>query len=751
MPRTTPLDKLRNIGIMAHIDAGKTTTTERILYYTGRTHKMGEVHEGAAVMDWMEQEQERGITITSAATACEWEGHRINIIDTPGHVDFTVEVERSLRVLDGAIALFDSVAGVEPQSETVWRQADKYRVPRIAYINKMDRTGADFAKAVVTMKERLGAHPLPIQLPIGVEGDFKGVVDLVTKRALVWNDELGTEWQEEDVPADMVDAVHEQRTHLIEACADYDDELMEAYLAEEDISPERIKKALRQATLDIKVTPVLCGSSFKNKGVQPLLNAVIDYLPSPLDVPPLMGIEPVKGDENGRPAARPPDDKAPFAALAFKIMADPYVGKLTYFRVYSGTLKAGSKVLNASTGRQERVGRILEMHANHREEREEIFAGDIVAGVGLKQTSTGDTLCDPAAPVKLESIEFPEPVIAVSIEPKTKADQEKMGAGLARLGEEDPTFQVRSDEETGQTLISGMGELHLEVITDRLLREYKVDATVGRPQVAYRETVRESVQKIHGRFVRQTGGRGQYGHAVIDLEPAPGEGFDFVNKVRGGNHPVRVHPGGRAGDRGGARVGREGRLPDGGRPRDADRRVLPRRRLFGDGLQGGRVDGVPRSRPAGQARAAGADHGGRGRDAGGVHGRRDRGSEPPPGPDRGHGAARECAGDPGPRAACGDVRVRHGPAVCHTGPGHLHDAVRPLQRGPLGPLRGDHRAPRRHPRGRERLAGPARAWAGKALGPRPPGYSSYILAVAPRGALYLGARRRRHLQDPDSV
>jgi elongation factor G len=542
MPRTTPLDKLRNIGIMAHIDAGKTTTTERILYYTGRTHKMGEVHEGAAVMDWMEQEQERGITITSAATACEWEGHRINIIDTPGHVDFTVEVERSLRVLDGAIALFDSVAGVEPQSETVWRQADKYRVPRIAYINKMDRTGADFAAAVVTMRERLGARPLPIQLPIGVEGDFKGVVDLVTERALVWNDELGTEWQEEDVPADMVDAVHEQRTHLIEACADYDDELMEAYLAEEDISPERIKKALRQATLDIKVTPVLCGSSFKNKGVQPLLNAVIDYLPSPLDVPPLTGIEPVKGDEDGRVAARPPDDNAPFAALAFKIMADPYVGKLTYFRVYSGTLKAGSKVLNASTGRQERVGRILEMHANHREEREEIFAGDIVAGVGLKQTSTGDTLCDPAAPVKLESIEFPEPVIAVSIEPKTKADQEKLGAALARLGEEDPTFQIRSDEETGQTLISGMGELHLEVITDRLLREYKVDATVGRPQVAYRETVRQAVQKIEGRFVRQTGGRGQFGHAVIDLEPAPGEGFDFVNKIRGGSIPSEFIP-----------------------------------------------------------------------------------------------------------------------------------------------------------------------------------------------------------------
>jgi elongation factor G len=542
MPRTTPLAKLRNIGIMAHIDAGKTTTTERILYYTGRTHKMGEVHEGAAVMDWMEQEQERGITITSAATACEWQDHRINIIDTPGHVDFTVEVERSLRVLDGAIALFDSVAGVEPQSETVWRQADKYRVPRIAYINKMDRTGADFGAAVTTMRDRLGAHPLPIQLPIGSEAEFTGVVDLVTNRALVWNDELGTAWEEQDVPAQMADEAHEQRTHLIEACADYDDELMEAYLAEEDISPERIKKALRQATLDIKVTPVLCGSSFKNKGVQPLLDAVIDYLPSPLDVPAVTGVEPVKGEEEGRIAERPADDGTPFAALAFKIMADPYVGKLTYFRVYSGTLKAGSKVLNPSTGRQERVGRILEMHANHREEREEIFAGDIVAGVGLKQTSTGDTLCDPNAPIKLESIEFPEPVIAVSIEPKTKADQEKLGAALARLGEEDPTFQVRSDEETGQTLISGMGELHLEVITDRLLREFKVDAAVGRPQVAYRETVRQPVQKIEGRFVRQTGGRGQFGHAVIDLEPAPGEGFDFVNKIKGGAIPSEFIP-----------------------------------------------------------------------------------------------------------------------------------------------------------------------------------------------------------------
>jgi elongation factor G len=541
MPRTIELSKLRNIGIMAHIDAGKTTTTERILYYTGRTHKMGEVHEGAAVMDWMEQEQERGITITSAATACVWEDHRINIIDTPGHVDFTVEVERSLRVLDGAIALFDSVAGVEPQSETVWRQADKYRVPRIAYINKMDRTGADFENAVSTMKERLGAHPLPIQLPVGEEAGFTGVVDLVCDRALVWKDELGTEWEEQPIPDGLAEVAHEARTHLIEACADYDDELMETYLADEEIAPERIKAALRQATLDIKVTPVMCGSSFKNKGVQPLLDAVIDYLPSPLDVPAVTGAEP-SADEEGKQAERPADDKTPFAALAFKVMADPYVGKLTYFRVYSGTLSAGAKVLNASTGRTERIGRILEMHANHREEREEIYAGDIVAGVGLKQTSTGDTLCDPAAPIKLETIEFPEPVIAVSIEPKTKADQEKLGSALARLAEEDPTFQVRSDEETGQTLISGMGELHLEVIVDRMLREFRVDANVGRPQVAYRETVRQPVSKIEGRFIRQTGGRGQYGHAVINLEPAEGEGFDFVNKIKGGSIPSEFIP-----------------------------------------------------------------------------------------------------------------------------------------------------------------------------------------------------------------
>ena len=538
MPRKFPLEKTRNIGIMAHIDAGKTTTTERILYYTGRTHKMGEVHEGAAVMDWMEQEQERGITITSAATACDWEGHRINIIDTPGHVDFTVEVERSLRVLDGAVAVFDAVAGVEPQSETVWRQADKYRVPRIAYINKMDRTGADFFNSVQTMVDRLGANPLPIQLPIGSEGDFEGVVDLVEMVALVWKDELGTEFETTEIPADLQEQAAEYRNQLIEACAEYDDELMEAYLAEEEIPHERIAKSLHRACLDTKVTPVLCGSSFKNKGVQPLLDAIVELLPSPLEVPPVSGLVPAgKGEDEPTEAERPADDSAPFAALAFKIMTDPYVGKLTYFRVYSGKLEAGGRVLNVKTGRTERIGRLLMMHANSREEIEEVYSGDICAGVGLKETGTGDTLAAPDAPIALESIEFPETVIAVAIEPKTKADQEKMGTALQRLGEEDPTFRIESDEETGQTLIHGMGELHLEVIVDRMLREFKVDANVGKPQVAYRETIRKEAKKVEARFVRQTGGRGQFGHVVINAEPAPGEGFEFVNKIKGGTIP----------------------------------------------------------------------------------------------------------------------------------------------------------------------------------------------------------------------
>ena len=528
---------------MAHIDAGKTTTTERILYYTGRTYKMGEVHEGAAVMDWMEQEQERGITITSAATTADWKDHRINIIDTPGHVDFTVEVERSLRVLDGAIALFDSVAGVEPQSETVWRQADKYHVPRIAYINKMDRIGADFDRGVQTMIDRLGAHPVPIQLPIGAESEFRGIVDLVENRAIIYKDELGKEQEVIDIPAEIADEAAAAREHLLEEMSHYDDELLEMILEEVEIPVARLKAAIRKATLQIKLTPVLCGSSFKNKGVQPLLDAVIDYLPSPLDVPPVEGLEPDKSSDNGgRPAHRDASDDDPFSALAFKIMADPYVGKLTYFRVYSGRLEAGARVLNVSTGRTERIGRILMMHANDREEVKEVFAGDIAAAVGIKQVATGDTLAAPDRPIKLETIVFPEPVIKVAIEPKTKADQEKMSVALGRLAEEDPTFQVRTNEETGQTEISGMGELHLEVLVDRMMREFKVEANVGRPQVSYRETIRGTAQKVEGKFVRQTGGAGQYGIVYIDVEPAPGEGFDFVNKIKGGSIPTEFIP-----------------------------------------------------------------------------------------------------------------------------------------------------------------------------------------------------------------
>jgi elongation factor G len=520
---------------MAHIDAGKTTTTERILYYTGRTHKMGEVHEGAATMDWMEQEQERGITITSAATTAFWRDFRINIIDTPGHVDFTVEVERSLRVLDGAIAVFDAVAGVEPQSETVWRQADRYSVPRIAFMNKMDRVGADFFAAVQTMVDRLGARPVPVQLPIGREDKFRGVVDLVEMKAIEYTDDLGQNYEVGEIPAELVEQAQEYHHQLIDAVADHDDELLETYLEnEEKVTPDMLRRALRKATLDISVTPVLCGTAFKNKGIQPLLDGVIDYLPSPLDVPPIHGIDPRTENE----LSRRPELDEPFAALAFKVMSDPYVGKLTYIRVYSGQMKQGDRVMNTTTGKAERVGRILQMHANHREEREELGAGEIAAIVGLKATTTGDTLAVDTAPIRLESMTFPDPVIAVAIEPKTKGDQDKLGSGLQRLSEEDPTFQVRTDEETGQTIISGMGELHLEIIVDRLMREFSVDANVGRPQVAYRETVGQPAQKIEGRFVRQTGGRGQYGHAVIDLEPAgPGEGYEFIDKIVGGKIP----------------------------------------------------------------------------------------------------------------------------------------------------------------------------------------------------------------------
>ncbi|MBN2203716.1 MAG: elongation factor G [Thermoleophilia bacterium] len=531
--RQYSLERTRNIGIMAHIDAGKTTTTERILYYTGKTHKIGEVHEGAAVMDWMQQEQERGITITSAATTVFWRDTQVNIIDTPGHVDFTVEVERSLRVLDGAIALFCSVGGVEPQSETVWRQADKYGIPRIAYINKMDRIGADFFRGLQMLVDRLGANPVALQLPIGAESDFRGIIDLVEMNAIVYLDELGTTFETQAIPDELRERADEYRLKLIEAVADHDDHLLETYLEGREITVEHLRQVIRQATLDISITPVLCGSSFKNKGVQPLMDAIVDYLPSPLDVPPIEGVKP-----NGETAHRTPDETAPFAAIAFKVATDPYVGRLTYLRVYSGTLKAGSYVLNSTKGKRERISRILQMHANHREDRDELYAGDIAAAIGLKSTSTGDTLSDPSKPVVLESMEFPEPVIAVAIEPKTKADEEKLAASLQRLAEEDPTFQVRSDEETAQTIISGMGELHLEIIVDRLVREFGVDANVGKPQVAYRETVRRAVHKVEGRFVRQTGGRGQYGHVYIDLAPnEPGGGYVFESRIQGGTIP----------------------------------------------------------------------------------------------------------------------------------------------------------------------------------------------------------------------
>jgi elongation factor G len=534
------LERVRNIGIMAHIDAGKTTTTERILYFTGRIHKTGEVHEGAATMDWMAQEQERGITITSAATTAFWRDFRINIIDTPGHVDFTVEVERSLRVLDGAIAVFDGVAGVEPQSETVWRQADRYHVPRIAFINKMDRTGADFFASVQSMVDRLGARAVPVQLPIGQEEHFRGVVDLIEMRAITWKDDLGINIEIGEIPAELVEQANEYHHQLVDSVADHDDELMETYLDDEAaVTPETLRRALRAATLDITVTPVLLGSAFKNKGVQPLLDAVIDYLPSPLDVPPVHGLDPRTEHELSR---RPALDE-PFSALAFKVMSDPYVGKLTYIRVYSGQVKAGERVVNTSNGKTERIGRILQMHANHREERQEIGAGEIAAIVGLKQTTTGETLAIDTAPILLESMIFPDPVISVAVEPRTKGDQDKLATALQRLSDEDPTFRVRTDEETGQTLIAGMGELHLEIIVDRLTREFNVDANVGRPQVAYRETVSNPVQKIEGRFVRQTGGRGQYGHAVINMEPSePGEGYEFMDKIVGGKIPREFIP-----------------------------------------------------------------------------------------------------------------------------------------------------------------------------------------------------------------
>jgi elongation factor G len=533
------LDRVRNIGIMAHIDAGKTTTTERILFYTGRTHKMGEVHEGAATMDWMAQEQERGITITSAATTAFWRDFRVNIIDTPGHVDFTVEVERSLRVLDGAVAVFDSVAGVQPQSETVWRQADRYGVPRIAFINKMDRTGADFEAAVQSMRDRLGATPVPIHVPIGREEGFAGIVDLVEMRAITFANALGTELEVGDIPAELQAKAEEGHHALIDGIAEFDDELMETYLLDESaVTPEMIRRALRAGTLAGSITPVLAGSAFKNKGVQALLDAIVDYLPSPLDVPPVEGVDPKSSADLTRAASL----DEPFSALAFKVMTDPYVGKLTYIRVYSGQVRAGQRVLNTTSGKTERIGRILQMHANHREERDELGAGDIAAIVGFKFTTTGDTVAVDSSPIVLESMSFPDPVISVAIEPKTKADQDKLAQALQRLAEEDPTFRVSSDEETGQTLISGMGELHLEIIVDRLVREFSVQGNVGRPQVAYRETITKPVESVQGKFVRQTGGSGQYGDVLVNLYPNKGEGYEFVDKVVGGRVPKEYIP-----------------------------------------------------------------------------------------------------------------------------------------------------------------------------------------------------------------
>ena len=539
MSRLSPLDKYRNIGIMAHIDAGKTTTTERILYYTGVSHKIGEVHEGTATMDWMEQEQERGITITSAATTCEWNDHRINIIDTPGHVDFTIEVERSLRVLDGAVAVFCSVGGVEPQSETVWRQADKYGVPRIAFINKMDRVGADFFRGVQMIKDRLKANPVPIQLPVGKEEYYKGIIDLVRMKAIIWDEEsLGAKFREDEIPADLLDEAQEWRDKLIEEISSHDDALMEKYLTGEVLSESEIMAAIRACTLKIQIIPVVCGSAFKNKGVQNLLDAVVDYMPSPMDIPPIKGL-----DESGNEVERKAEDSEPFSALGFKIMTDPFVGQLTFIRVYSGVLQSGSYVYNATKGKRERIGRLLKMHANKREEIKEVYAGDIAAAVGLKYTTTGDTLCNEDNAVVLESIEFPEPVISIAIEPKTKAEQEKLGFGLQKLASEDPSFRVKTDEETGQTIISGMGELHLEIIVDRLMREFKVEANVGKPQVAYRETITKKV-KVEGKFVRQSGGRGQYGHVWLEVEPQPepGKGYQFVDAIKGGVVPREYIP-----------------------------------------------------------------------------------------------------------------------------------------------------------------------------------------------------------------
>ncbi len=658
MARTTPLERMRNIGIAAHIDAGKTTTTERILFYTGKSHKIGEVHEGTAIMDWMEQEQERGITITSAATTCEWRDIQINIIDTPGHVDFTAEVERSLRVLDGAVAVFDAVAGVQPQSETVWRQADKYSVPRICFINKMDRVGADFYHSVETIVDRLKCRPVPIQLPIGAEEKFLGIVDLVEMSGIVWRDEtMGAQYDVIEIPDDLKDKAKEYREHMIEAISEHDEALLHKFIEGEAISNEEIRAGIRKATIALKIFPVICGTAFKNKGVQTMLDAVVDYLPSPLDVPPIEGLD---VDDPEKTLVRHASDAEPFSALVFKIMTDPYVGQLAFFRVYSGSMKSGDSVFNVAKRRNERVGRLLRMHANKREEIQEILAGDICAAVGLKTISTGDTICDDDHPIVLEAIDFPMPVIQLAVEPKTKADQEKMGMAIQKLAQEDPTFRVNTDPETGQTILSGMGELHLEIIVDRMMREFGVGANVGKPQVAYRETIRKNAE-AEGRHVKQTGGHGQYGHVKIRVEPLPsGTGFEFVNDVTGGTHSEGIHQSDGNGNQGSAGRRNPGRLPDVGREGHAVRRQLPRCRFVGNGFQDCRIDGDQGSCQARQAGAAGADHGGGSSGSGRVHGRRDRRSVLAPRSHRRHGTARDDADHQIDGAPVGDVRLRDG-------------------------------------------------------------------------------------------
>ena len=680
MPRQVPLGRNRNIGIMAHIDAGKTTTTERILYYTGITYKLGEVHDGTAVMDWMAQEQERGITITSAATACFWRDHRINIIDTPGHVDFTAEVERSLRVLDGAVAVFDAVAGVEPQSETVWRQADKYGVPRICFVNKMDRVGADFSGTVEQIRSKLQANPVAVQMPIGAEDGFAGVIDLVAMRAVRYRDEtVGAESLVDEIPEAYRAEATALRETLIEKASEVSDEILDKYLHGAPIGEGEIRAALRRRVIESvrndepPFVPVVCGSAFKNKGVQPLLDAVVDYLPSPSDVPPIVGLDPRQAEETR--VERPADDAAPFSALAFKIMTDPFVGRLTFIRVYSGVMKSGATVFNPVRGRSERVGRLLKMHANKREEIKQVYAGDIAAAVGLKSVSTGDTICDQQHPVVLESMDFPKPVVSLAIEPRTESDQEKLGAGLAKLTAEDPTFRVAPDQQTGQVIISGMGELHLEILVDRLKREFGVDAAVGRPQVAYRETLTRSAES-EGRYVRQTGGRGQYGHVKIRVVPAPvGRGFEFVDDTVGGAIPREYIKSVEEGVRD-AMTNRHSRgLPGRGHQRIAVRRVVSRRRLVRDGVQNGRLDGLPRRGAEGGPCAAGAEHASRGRGSRGVHGGHHQRHERPAGPRAVDGRARGHAHRQCPGAAGRDVRVCHRPPLAHAGTGDVLDAL----------------------------------------------------------------------------